>query len=135
MTPFASVAMLEKLALLKMALWRAPVDRRASGCRTLFIRARASALSSAVTMDPWVPSTGGRTHGRGTEEQVRVQGPPRRSARSHDGLRGPRRARAGNRHRERRQHDRCAHRTPLNLPSLRPDLGQLTGVRDVFMPS
>jgi hypothetical protein len=44
MTPFASVAMLEKLALLKIALCRAPVFRRAFVCRT----STHSALRSAV---------------------------------------------------------------------------------------
>jgi hypothetical protein len=34
MTPFASVAMLEKLALLKIALCNAPAFSRASECRT-----------------------------------------------------------------------------------------------------
>src|SRR5688572_30463453 len=34
MTPFSSVAMLEKLALLRMAFWRAPVLRRAFLRRT-----------------------------------------------------------------------------------------------------
>src|ERR1035437_6998043 len=33
-TPFASVAMLEKLALLKIALWRAPASSSASLLRT-----------------------------------------------------------------------------------------------------
>jgi hypothetical protein len=41
MTPFASVAMLEKLALLKMALCRAPVFRRASACRASVLGAGA----------------------------------------------------------------------------------------------
>jgi hypothetical protein len=45
MTPFSSVAMLEKLALLKMASWRAPVLIRASLRRT-------SVTTSAATMFP-----------------------------------------------------------------------------------
>jgi hypothetical protein len=45
-TPFASVAMLEKLALLKIALWSAPVFSRASACRTsIFPGAVSTALS------------------------------------------------------------------------------------------
>src|ERR1700682_55241 len=42
MTPFASVAMLEKLALLKIALWRAAVVSKAAVRRT-------SVLTSAVS--------------------------------------------------------------------------------------
>jgi hypothetical protein len=42
MTPLASVAMLEKFALLKIALWRAPVLRRVSDCPR-------SALASVAT--------------------------------------------------------------------------------------
>src|SRR6188508_914033 len=48
MTPLASVAMLEKLALLKIALCRAPVFSSASACRT-------STLTSAASGAPlWV---------------------------------------------------------------------------------
>src|ERR1700733_5202324 len=36
MTPFSSVAMIEKLALLKIACWSAPVLRRAASRRTSF---------------------------------------------------------------------------------------------------
>jgi hypothetical protein len=44
MTPLASVAMLEKLALLKMALCNAPVFRSASVCRTSMLAAAASVV-------------------------------------------------------------------------------------------
>ena len=43
MTPLASVAMLEKLALLKIALCSAPVVRSASAWRTSLIAAEVSA--------------------------------------------------------------------------------------------
>src|ERR1700676_2043905 len=53
MTPFASVAILEKLALLKIALCKAPVLSRASVCRTSTLASAASAVSlSAVGMGP-----------------------------------------------------------------------------------
>src|ERR1035437_7128740 len=44
MTPLASVAMLEKLALLKIALCRAPVLSRASVCRTSSLTSVALAV-------------------------------------------------------------------------------------------
>src|SRR5450759_428046 len=44
MTPFASVAMLEKLALLKIALCRAPVVSSASVCRTLMLTSVVSGM-------------------------------------------------------------------------------------------
>src|ERR1035437_6751309 len=44
MTPFASVAMLEKLALLKIALCSAPVCSRAFACRASMGTAAASAV-------------------------------------------------------------------------------------------
>src|SRR5450830_1662278 len=44
MTPFASVAMLEKLALLKIALCRAHVVSSASVCRTLMLTSVASGM-------------------------------------------------------------------------------------------
>ncbi len=40
MTPFASVAMLEKLALLKIACWRAPAFLRASSARLRAVMSR-----------------------------------------------------------------------------------------------
>src|SRR5664279_317961 len=50
MTPFASVAILEKLALLKIALCRAPVVSRASVCR------RAVFASGAIFRDKNSPA-------------------------------------------------------------------------------
>src|SRR5450759_4986666 len=44
MTPFASVAMLEKLALLKIALCRAPALSSASACRTFMLTSVASGM-------------------------------------------------------------------------------------------
>src|SRR5450756_2424099 len=44
MTPFASVAMLEKLALLKIALCRAPALSSASVCRTFMLTSVASGM-------------------------------------------------------------------------------------------
>src|ERR1700680_3389843 len=53
MTPFASVAMLEKLALLKIARCKAPVFSRASVCRTSMLSSAPSAGSLwAVGMCP-----------------------------------------------------------------------------------
>src|ERR1041385_1709566 len=57
MTPFASVAILEKLALLKMGLWRAPVLSRASWRRTSVRRSTEPAS---------VSRTAGSRHGVGT---------------------------------------------------------------------
>src|ERR1035437_5723833 len=48
MTPFASVAILEKLALLKIALCRTPAFSSASSCRTSVTTAKARAASSGV---------------------------------------------------------------------------------------
>src|SRR6185295_6999652 len=48
MTPVASVAMLEKLALLKIALCKAPVFRRACAWRTSRVTSTASAALSGV---------------------------------------------------------------------------------------
>src|ERR1035437_2275677 len=50
MTPFASVAMLEKFALLKIALCSAPVCSRASACRASMRTAAASAVLLFVVM-------------------------------------------------------------------------------------
>src|SRR6185503_151002 len=58
MTPLASVAMLEKLALLKMASWRAPVLSRASCRRTSAMGgtvADASNFGSIVALTPVGP--------------------------------------------------------------------------------
>src|SRR5450759_5448685 len=44
MTPFASVAILEKLALLKIAFCKAPVFNKASVCRTPMFTSAAFAL-------------------------------------------------------------------------------------------
>jgi hypothetical protein len=44
MTPFASVAMLEKFALLKIALCKAPVFSRVSVCWTSLITSAVSAV-------------------------------------------------------------------------------------------
>src|ERR1035437_1601555 len=54
MTPFSSVAILEKLALLKVAFCRAPVFSRASSRRTSVITSTAPAASSgrAVIASP-----------------------------------------------------------------------------------
>src|SRR5881397_2584066 len=51
MTPFASVAILEKLALLKIALCRAPVFSRASAFRTMLPSAASAALFVGITLD------------------------------------------------------------------------------------
>src|SRR5512140_1946527 len=48
MTPFASVAMLEKFALLKIALCRAPVLSRTSACRIAWLPPDASRATSCV---------------------------------------------------------------------------------------
>src|SRR5437899_1052745 len=51
-TPFASVAMLEKLALLKIAAWSAPVVSNASGAptsRTSRVRRDLSAVNTVVS--------------------------------------------------------------------------------------
>src|SRR5687767_10701390 len=48
MTPFASVAMLEKLALLKIALWSAPAPSRSSWRRTSSMASAARAASSTT---------------------------------------------------------------------------------------
>src|SRR5882757_2360515 len=50
MPPFASVAMLEKLALLKIALCKAPVFSRASACCTSISRADAGAALFWLSM-------------------------------------------------------------------------------------
>src|SRR5258705_8971844 len=61
MTPLASVAMLEKLALLKIALWRAPVWSRASARRTSSSTSAASVMFLRVdSIGPWFQMI--RTH-------------------------------------------------------------------------
>src|SRR6266850_5731104 len=54
MTPLASVAMLEKLALLKIALWRAPVCRSASDRLFSFLKSTVR----VVGMRPLFTSSG-----------------------------------------------------------------------------
>ena len=55
MTPLASVAMLEKLALLKMALCNAPVFSSASGERTSVAASAGSVvLVRKESMCPWI---------------------------------------------------------------------------------
>src|SRR6267143_1032932 len=62
MTPLASVAMLEKLALLKIALCKAPVVSRASGCPApiftplLGVRRSEPGVFTFVTKLPFPPS-------------------------------------------------------------------------------
>src|SRR5687768_9023577 len=59
MTPFSSVAMLEKLALLKMASWSAPVFRSVSFLRTsvnFSIAASASRMDSSGIGIGWLCS-------------------------------------------------------------------------------
>src|ERR1700733_9801667 len=83
MTPLASVAMLEKLALLKMAFCKAPVLSSVSACRTSvsssivsapFLWAANMDLRLRTDADP-LHSLGairrGRTRRRGTREQER----------------------------------------------------------------
>src|ERR1700687_4115909 len=78
MTPFASVAMLEKLALLKIALCNAPVLSRASLCRTSMLASAASAvLLSAVGIRSPVPEKAGSAV---VSLQPTIQAPPRRVA-------------------------------------------------------
>src|SRR6185436_4199416 len=85
MTPFASVAMLEKFALLKIALCRAPVCNRASVWRTSLFASTASAtLLSAVGTCPRFcpdslaptrrPMDGGGSIRRQLERTLPVQG-------------------------------------------------------------
>src|SRR5450631_273078 len=64
MTPFASVAMLEKLALLKIALCRAPVFSRDSACRTSILASAASGVvSGAISMCSSVLAVAVKTSG------------------------------------------------------------------------
>src|SRR5687767_5949158 len=58
MTPFASVAMLEKLALLKIALWSAPMFSRASA-RPASLRLLFVPTFRRATVGVWRRSTGG----------------------------------------------------------------------------
>src|ERR1700687_4476157 len=56
MTPFASVAMLEKLALLKIALCNAPVFSRASVCMTSGTSRTFTATAAASGVVSWTVS-------------------------------------------------------------------------------
>src|SRR4030088_3118195 len=59
MTPLASVAMLEKFALLKIAVWSAPVLSRASVCRRSRMTSAASlVLVRTLIMFRFVPGKG-----------------------------------------------------------------------------
>jgi hypothetical protein len=51
----ASVAMLEKLALLKIALWSAPVFSSASECRTSCARSGSDVRAAVANVSPDTP--------------------------------------------------------------------------------